>query len=64
MKYEHARVLAMSPAEYLRPAEVGEVANSHVLENAPEPQPDFEIMKRLISERPEDLPQTGERAAR
>ncbi len=36
--------------EYLRPTEVGEMVVCHVLDDAREPEPDFEAMRRAIGE--------------
>jgi hypothetical protein len=48
--------LAMAPADYLRPVEVGEMVVCHVLEDVREPEPDFEAMRRMLGE---PVPQTG-----
>jgi hypothetical protein len=42
--------LAMAPADFLRPVEVGEMVVCHVLEDVREPEPDFEAMRRLLGE--------------
>ena len=52
----HAYSVALTPDEYLRPATQGEPVVSHVLENAKEPEPDFEAMRKLLSE-PTPAPQ-------
>jgi hypothetical protein len=49
--------LAMAPADYLRPAEVGEMVVPHVLDDVREPEPDFEAMRRLVGEPAQ--PKTG-----
>jgi hypothetical protein len=46
----------MAPPNFLRPAEVGEMVVSHVLEDVREPEPDFEAMRRMLGE---PVPQTG-----
>ena len=43
---------AMTLKEVLRPKEVGEQVVSHVLPDAREPKPDFDAMKRLLTEPP------------
>jgi hypothetical protein len=56
----HVKSVSLTPDEYLRPAAVGEPVVSHVLENAKEPEPDFEAMRKLLSESPSaPKPQTG-----
>jgi hypothetical protein len=52
---------AVPPADYLRPTEVGEMVVPHVLENVPQPEPDFEAMRRLVSE-PAEPPPGSDRA--
>jgi hypothetical protein len=48
----HAISVGMTPEDYLRPTAVGEPVVSHVLEDAKEPEPDFEAMRKLLSESP------------
>lgn len=36
--------------DLLRPREIGEQVVSHVLEDAKQPTPDFEAMRRMLSE--------------
>jgi hypothetical protein len=49
----------MVSADFLRTVEVGEVVVCHVLEGVREPQPDFEAMRRMISE---PVQQSGDNA--
>ena len=44
--------VAMTLKEVLRPKEVGEQVVSHVLPDAREPKPDFDAMKRILTESP------------
>ena len=46
MSYSKQKVMSLGDA--LKKSEVGEVVNSHVLEHAPEPKPDFEQMQRTV----------------
>lgn len=51
-----AIVTAMTLKEVLRPKEVGEQVVSHVLPDVKEPKPDFDAMKRVLTESPSQPP--------
>jgi hypothetical protein len=50
MNAANAITVAMTLKEVLRPREVGEQVVSHVLPDVKEPKPDFDAMKRLLTE--------------
>ena len=50
MKISHLDGVGMTLKDVLRNREVGEQVISHVLEDAKEPTPDFEAMKKALSE--------------
>jgi hypothetical protein len=50
MRAQHFSAAAMTIQDVLKPKETGRQVVSHVLENVKELQPDFEAMKRILSE--------------
>jgi hypothetical protein len=50
MRAQNFSAAAMTVRDVLKPKETGRQVVSHVLENVKEPQPDFEAMKRILSE--------------
>lgn len=48
----YVNAVGMTLKDVLRPKEVGEQVVSHVLEDAREPSPDFEAIRRMIHPEP------------
>jgi hypothetical protein len=46
--------------DLLRPREVGERVTSHVLEEAKQPAPDFDAMRRVLSDRTPSAPDSAQ----
>jgi hypothetical protein len=50
MNTAHRNAVAMTLKEVLRPKEVGEQVVQHVLPDVKEPKPDFDAIKRILTE--------------
>lgn len=53
MRYSNSTLKSLG--DMLKPKEVGEVVNSHVLDYAREPKPDFDQMRDIVSSHSPDL---------
>ena len=50
MNSAHSRAVGMTLKDVLRPKESGEQVVLHVLPDAQEPKPDFDAMRRILTE--------------